>query len=161
MPAKVKTTGGSNLKRFLRASRRNAARGWPEIVVGFLDRRISVLASRLEFGHEASNLPERPAFRQGVADLEKRLPAIFIQVLKSSNPARDGVGGLSQAQATAIGLAARDVLRQSYEGFEGPGLSERQARRKAGTAGAGKELIGHEGPKLVGHLEVAVDGRPV
>ena len=157
----AKTSGGEALKRFLRQSNQNVARGWPEIIVGFLDRRISVLASRLEFGHEASNLPERPAFRQGVADLEKRLPAIVVKALKSSNPARDGVGGLTQAQAAEIGLGARDVLRASYENYEGPGLSERQTRRKAGTAGAGKELIGHEGPKLIGHLEVAVNGMKV
>ena len=159
MAVKVKTTGGSNLKRVLRESKRNVARGWPVIEVGFLDARIGVLAVGLEYGNPNTNLPERPAFRQGVADLERQLPAIVLKVLKTSNPARDGIGGMTQAQAAAIGLAARDVLRQSYEGFEGPGLSERQARRKAGTAGAGQELIGHAGPKLIGHLEVAVDGR--
>ena len=157
----TRTKGGSKLKRFLRESRRNAAAGWPLIEVGFLDRHVSVLAGRLELGDPRTNLPERPAFRQGVADLERRLPAIFLRVLRSSNPAQDGVGRMTGAQAAEIGLAARDILRASYQSYEGPGLSERQARRKQGTVGEGRELIGHEGPELLEHLEVRVDGQRV
>ena len=159
MPARTK--GGAKLRGFFRKSRRNAASGWPDIVVGFLDRQIAVLAAQLEFGNPRTDLPERPAFRQGIADLERALSGIVLRALKTANPARDGVGHMTQAQAAEIGLAARDVLRASYERFEGPGLSERQSKRKEGSIGEGLELIGHAGPKLLGHLQVSVDGQVV
>ena len=154
--ARVKTRGGSKLRAWLTKTRANASR-LPVIEVGFLDRQMSVLASRLEFGDSSTNLPERPAFRQGVEELRRRLPEIWRDVLGSGDVARDGIG-VTHAQAVEVGLRARDVLRASYEAFEGPGLSERQAKCKEGTKGAGRELVGHEGPKLIGHLEVRVDG---
>ena len=153
--AKPKWTGGQDLKRFLSNSKRAASTDYA-IEVGFLDRRISILAGRLEFGHPETNLPERPAFRQGVADLERAIPKLTTDIMK----AKDLRAGITwtKADAATLGLAARDILRQSYETFEGPGLSERQQRRKAGTAGEGRELIGSKGPRLIGHLEVRVDG---
>ena len=154
----ARVTGGRKLKEFLRKTRAAMSRKPHTIAVGFLDKRIAVLAGRLEFGDPKTNLPERPAFRQGVAELRLALPAIYADVLRGTQ--RDGIG-MSHAQAVEIGKRCRDVLRESYERFEGPGLSERQERRKAGTAGAGKELIGHRGPKLIGHLEVEVDGKTV
>ena len=66
---------------------------------------------------------------------------------------------MSEGEAVKVALAARDILKRSYETFAGPGLSERQAARKAGTPGAGRELVGSEGPKLIGHLEARVNGR--
>ena len=159
MPSKTKTTGGARLREMLRKTRRNAGR-IPVIDVGFLDRQIGNLAARLEFGDPSSNLPERPAFRQGIEDLHSALPGIYKRVLASSNPARDGIG-MSNAQAVQVGLAAVEVLRASYLRFQGPGLSVRQERRKEGTAGAGLELVGHRGPRLLGHLEMAVDGQRI
>ena len=93
-----------------------------------------------------------------MADLRLALPAINADVLRGTQ--RDGIG-MSHAQAVEIGKRCRDVLRESYERFEGAGLSERQERRKVGAVGAGRELIGHKGPRLLGHLEVEVDGKTV
>ena len=157
----IKRTGGSKLRRFLRQSKENMSRRAPEILVGFLDRTINPLALQLEYGNPDTSLPERPAFRQGIEDLRRQLPAIIRKALSSSSPARDGVGHITSTQAAEIARAARDILRASYERFEGPGLSERQARRKEGTPGADKELIGHEGPKLLAHLQVSVNGQIV
>ena len=159
--AKPRTSGGKDYRRFLRASKANLTRGPHEIHVGFLSRQISVLAIRLEFGDPRSNLPERPAYRQGVEDLHRALPGVLLRVLKTSDPARDGVWHMTTKQAWEVGMAAREVLRESYLRFAGPGLSERQERRKAGTVGEGRELVGHEGPKLLDHLEVAVDGQRI
>ena len=72
MPS-TRVKGGKKLARFLSNSKR-AASAFPVIEVGFLDRHIAVLASRLEFGDPNANLPERPAFRQGIGDLERALP---------------------------------------------------------------------------------------
>ena len=126
---KPKTSGGAKYKRLPRQSNQNWAAGQPVILVGFLDKRINVLALQLEFGNPKTGLPERPAYRQGVEDLKRHLPAIVARVVKSSRPARDGLWKLTHTQAVEIGHAARDILRQSYEGFTGVGLSERQERR--------------------------------
>ena len=106
-----------------------------------------------------TRLPERPAFRQGVADLERALPGLWHDALGGQDWRRGVV--VSEAAAVKVALAARDILKRSYETFAGPGLSERQEARKAGTAGAGCELVGSEGPKLIGHLEARVNGRTV
>ena len=155
MPS-TRVKGGKNLARFLRNTTR-AARAMPTIEVGFLDRRIQVLAARLEFGDPDSRLPERPAFRQGIADLERALPGLWHDALGGQDWRRGLV--VSESAAVKVALAARDVLRRSYEGFSGPGLSEWQEARKAGTQGAGKELVGARGPRLIGHLEARVNGR--
>ena len=150
--------GGKKLARFLSNTKR-AARAFPVIEVGFLDRHIAVLAGRLEFGDPNANLPERPAFRQGIADLERALSGLWKDAT-SGKDWRRGIG-VTEAEAVKVALAARDILKRSYETFAGPGLSERQERRKQGTAGAGRELVGSEGPKMIEHLEARVNGRIV
>lgn len=158
MARRAKVTGGAKLARFMRNTMR--AKGKQHLVeVGFLDRRISILAGRLEFGDPASDLPERPAFRQGVADLERELPKLTIDTMKTKD-LRMGIA-TTRTDAIKLGLAARDILKRSYETFVGPGLSERQEARKEGTRGAGQELVGARGPRLIGHLEVRVDGQVV
>ena len=148
--------GGKKLARFLSNSKR-AASAFPVIDVGFLDRHIAVLAGRLEFGDPNANLPERPAFRQGIGDLERALPGLWKGAVHGKDW-RAGIG-ITEAEAVKVALAARDILARSYETFSGVGLSARQEARKAGTPGAGRELVGSEGPKLIGHLEARVNGR--
>ena len=158
MARRAKVAGGAKLARFMRNTKR--AKGKPHLIeVGFLDRRISILAGRVEFGDPASDLPERPAFRQGVADLERELPKLTIDTMKTKD-LRMGIA-TTRTDAIKLGLAARDILKRSYETFTGPGLSETQEARKRGTRGEGRELVGSEGPKLIGHLEVRVDGQVV
>ena len=156
--ARTRVTGGKAWGKFLRNTKRAASEPH-QIEVGFLDRRISILAGRLEFGDPETNLPERPAFRQGVADLERALPKLTLDIMKTKD-LRKGLA-TSKADAVKLGLAARDILKRSYETFVGPGLSETQEARKEGTQGAGRELVGARGPKLIGHLEVRVDGQVV
>ena len=148
--------GGKAWKRFTTNTHRAARTTEPVVEVGFLDRRISILAGRLEFGDPASDLPERPAFRQGVEDLKRAFPALWTKTMRAKDLTKGVV--VDEQDLVAVGLAARDILRRSYETFTGPGLSERQEKRKRGTVGEGRELVGHEGPKLIGHLEVRVNG---
>ena len=114
------------------------------IEVGIKDqeRRIAPLAMQLEFGNVRTRLPERPAFRAGV----ERLPGVIQehQATWSGMP--------TQEQLAALAVDMRDTIRESYLNFHGLPLSERQRERKEGTPGAGKQLIGHEGPKLVEHI---------
>ena len=149
----VKTKGGNKLKRWMAEKQREAGR--ITIEVGFRDERIAPLAAQLEFGNSSTRLPERPAFRQA-------LPAIRKVALETARPyIRANRGTLSYEGAVRVAVAARDVLRQSYLDFEGPGLSEWQIERKRGSPGAGQELIGSKGPKLVEQIKAWVNGREV
>ena len=152
---KSRVRGGKALARFMRASKRAAGKA-PVVEAGFLDRHVARLAGQLEFGNPNTNLPERPAFRQGIGDLKRTLPEVVGDAV-----AKDWKRGIvvTKEEATEVGVAARDIIKASYMSFDGPGLSERQAARKVGTPGADKELIGSEGPKLVEHIQSRVDGK--
>ena len=152
---KAKVQGGRRLARFLRNTER-ARRIRPAVHVGFKGRQIAVLAGRLEFGDPDSNLPERPAFAMGI----QRLPDVAKEWRKTYLRGRDWREGivLPDEAWRALAIAARDAIRESYLSFHGPGLSERQAERKAGTEGADRELVGSEGPKLIGHIRAYVNG---
>ena len=149
--AKVTTTGGSRLKAHLEWQRRRV-RGMPIVVeVGFKDRRIAVLAANLEFGNPSTNLPERPAFRVGSRESHEAVRRALAEL----------PGPMTVDKATRIATIARDTIRRAYLTYHGPGLSERQRARKAGTQYADDELVGHEGPKLIGHIHGYVNGRQV
>ena len=156
MPIKAGTrvTGGKGIDRYVRQQKRGALHQ-PSIEIGFFDARISVLAARHEFGDPASNLPERPAFRLGI-------PAM----IKAVRPVRDAglreTGGvLTPALAHKLAILARDTIREAYQNFHGAPLSERQRLRKAGTGFEDDQLIGGEGPKMIGHITAYVDGQQV
>ena len=112
---------------------------------------MAVLAVRLEYGDPSTNLPERPAFRIGVREVENMVRTM----------ARKLGAPMTHDKAQRIAIAARDRLRRAYLSYHGPGLSERQRRRKAGTRYADDELIGREGPKLIGHIHGYVNGERV
>ena len=144
--------GGDKLKRFIR-DRKRAADYQPVIEIGFGDPVIAPLAAQLEFGSVTLNLPERPAFRQGIDRLKRDLPEVYRRVLK-----RDG--GLTEAGAAEIASGGRDIIKDAYLAFEGGGLSERQEARKRGTAGAwpgtgriGRPKAGRANPRLCGRPE--------
>ena len=120
-------------------------------VVGFLERRISVLAVQLEFGNPDTDLPERPAFRNGVDRVKREAPAKMEELYRKRGLA-DGRFDLDADELAELGRWAEGILRDAYLEFEGPGLSERQTKRKRGTPGAGQELVGSEGPKLIKHI---------
>ena len=155
---RTRVSGGKKLAAFFRASRKAANK--PKAVdVGFLDPHVGRLAARLEFGDENASLPERPAFRGGVETLKRTLGGVV----------RDAVSGADWKQGITIpstaveevGVEARDTIKRSYETFVGPGLSESQEARKRGTPGAGKELIGSEGPRLVSRIKARIVGGKV
>ena len=144
-------SGGERFRAVLKATQK-AARQTPEgVEIGFFDRVIATLAMQLEYGNPRTRLPERPAFRQGSRHAEDIVRAAIAEA------ASRGSGTVTDADAHRIAGLAAERIRQAYLDFSGPGLSERQRERKEGTAGAGQELIGSEGPRLVVH----VDGRVI
>ena len=147
-------SGGDKLRESLRA-----AMALPkEIVgeVGFKDKRIASIAATHEFGLRGRDggvkLPERAAFRQGTR--------------RAEDGVRKGAAKIHahDLDADAVGevmVEARDEVRASYRGFKGAPLSERQEGRKRGTPGQGRQLVGHEGEKLIGHVGAFVDDEKV
>ena len=159
--AKARWTGGGKLKKFL-TDAKQAQRNIPTVEVGFGDVRVGVLAAQLEFGNPQTNLPERPAFRLGMGRMRDAVMPRVVEMKRAQARAGKGaVFGFSEAQAREIAILARDTLRQSYRDFHGAELSERQKARKAGTQYADDQLVGSEGPKLIGHIHGYVNGNEV
>lgn len=151
--------GGKNFRRKIaELQRRGKLLASTVATVGFHDQHIAQFAALHEFGGKArdgSRLPERPAFRAAY-------PVMADAMRDAIEADAKGKGGLPDRGAIEAGARdARDALRRSYEHAPGPPVGERQAARKAGTPGAGRLLIGSEGPKLPGHIEAEIDGRKV
>ena len=136
----MSTTGGENLSRHIREAKANA--GETLVEVGFKDPQIAPLAVAHEFGIARVNLPERPAFRAGVA----RLPDVI------AGQQAGWTGAPTHEQLVDLALAILDTIKTSYLEFHGAPLSERQRERKEGTPAAGTQLQGVEGPRLIEHL---------
>ena len=150
-------TGGRNIARWFRDTKRAASRRPPIIEVGFKDRRIAPLAAALEFGVEETNLPQRPAFRLGV----ERMQRAIVAYLKGAGHDFSRSLILPDTTWVKVAIVARDAIRQAYLDFHGAPLSERQIERKAGTEYADEQLVGREGPKLIGHIKAYFNGREV
>ena len=155
---KTRVTGGRALAKFMRATKRAKSKQ-PVVAVGFHDPIVGRLASRLEFGDPNANLPERPAFRQGIGDLKRTLPKVVRRAVGGTDW-RKGIV-VADTAVVEVGVEARDTLKASYHTFVGPGLSEAQAARKEGTPGEGKELIGSEGPKLIERIQARIGGKEI
>ena len=140
----VKTTGGGKFKRHLaEQARRSKAIGRPDhdVAVGFKGRNAGV-AYRLEFGEPSTGIPERPvmraASRHEVKDaVEGRLKDI------------GGVPGRSDL--VPVARAGAEALRASYLSASKhlEPVGERQERRKRGTEGEDRPLVGAGGPVLI------------
>ena len=142
--------GGAKLSRFLRNARASGAASQPTIEAGFLERHVASLAARLEYGDVRSSLPERPAFRIAAPDALAAGSRIVAEAFGSR--VRDGVFAVADSDARRAADAMAETIRKSYSTFHGAPTSARQAARKQGTEGAGRQLVGHEGPKLIGHI---------
>ena len=152
MPFAPKVQGGQRWKAFMRTAQANETRANNRsVVVGFLERRISRLAVQLEYGNPDTGLPERPAFRLGVDRIKREAPKEIERLYRARGVA-DGSFALTDTELAELGRWAEAINRQTYLEFVGPGLSERQAKRKLGTSGSGLELVGSEGPKLIKHI---------
>ena len=117
---------------------------------GFHEPHIAALAAQLEFGNLATDLPERPAFRMAKDDALEAGRDMIAKELKGQVRSGDLVIPDDVAQKAADAMAT--VIQRSYVEFDSPGLSERQRRRKVGTLGQAKVLIGHKGPRLISHI---------
>ena len=146
----MSTTGGHKLRASLRA-----ARALPNEIagsVGFHDPHIASLAASHEYGLRGADggvsLPERPAFRQGSRESEE-----VVREATAKVKAHD----MTVEVAAEIMAQARDTIRSAYRNFAGVELGEAQEARKRGTPGAGKQLVGHRGEKLISHIEARVN----
>ena len=153
--------GGQRIKRLAREMRARRV-NLPLIEIGFKDRRIAALAATHEFGLEDAEgkvrIPERPAFRNGIGAMQ-RAASREVKRIATSGPRP--FKGFTSADAEIIGRVALDSMLESYRNFEGAPLSERQEARKAGTPGAGRQLIGHRGERMLEHLGLWIDGQRV
>ena len=150
--------GGDKLRKFLRNAARSSRAPQATAEAGFLSPHIAGLAARLEFGDARTDLPERPAFRTAAPDAFAAGSRIVAKALSAR--VRDGVFMVDEAHAQRAADAMAAELRASYRAANFAPLSERQTKRKAGTVGAGKQLVGHEGEKLIRHIKGrAVKGR--
>ena len=147
--------GGAKLRKFLRNAAKSSRAPQAGAEAGFVEPHIAGLAARLEFGDPRTDLPERPAFRAS------RIPAgkAGAEIVRKALSARvtEGVFIVDEAHAKAAAEAMAETIKDSYRTFHGPGLSERQAERKRGTPGAGRELVGHRGERLIGHIKGRVE----
>lgn len=153
--------GGDKARRVFREMKARRV-SLPLIEVGFKDRRIAALAANHEFGLEDADgrvkLPERPAFRNSLPDVQKAMRDELLRIAKATSP----FPGYTDADWKRIAVVGRDALRRGYEkGDHGEPLSERQEARKRGTAGEGKQLVGSRGPRMIEHIGAWVNGRRV
>ena len=153
----VRVRGGDKLRRFIRNVKARRV-GLPLIEIGFKDRRIAVLAASHEFGLEDADgsvrLPERPAFRNGIDAMQQAASRELKRIAKAQSPFM----GFTRAHAESIGRVALESMLESYRTFEGEPLSERQEARKRGTPGAGRQLVGSRGERMIAHLGLFIDG---
>ena len=150
MPAS-RVRGGAKLRKFLRNARASTGKRQPVAEAGFLEPHVARLAARLEFGDPRSSLPERPAFRMSRDDAMKAGRAHIVDALGSQT--RSGRFAVADADAQRAADKMADTIRDSYRTFHGAPTSERQQARKRGTPGQGRQLVGHEGEKLIGHIK--------
>ena len=120
--------------------------------VGFRGRQIASLAETHEFGSPKARIPERPAFRAGIRRAEETVK-VEMRKTRAEDLTPDRVG--------EVMVQARDIVRNEYLHHDSVPLSERQTRRKRGTSGAGRQLVGTKGPRLANHLKAFVDGNEV
>ena len=148
-------TGGNKLKARLRSDQRRDREVHGKVIsVGFHDKRMASLAAILEYGEPQTNLPERPAFRlTSRGDMLDKARAKLLEIGK-----RPGEGIATSADLRELAVLLRDALKAGYLTFHGVGQSARQERRKQGTKGEGRELVGAQGPKLIEHIEAWVNG---
>lgn len=151
--------GGKRLDKFLRNAARASKAKQTQIDAGFVDNpHVARLAARLEFGDPRSALPERPAFRGARAAAAKAGAKILSRSLGKGRRVGDYTVDDDDAEKAADAMAAE--IQRSYETFHGAATGERQVARKKGTPGAGRQLVGTEGPKLISHIKGRVRKAP-
>ena len=151
MAMRATIKGGRKLKAFMRNAAAASRARAPVIEAGFLEPHVAALAAQLEFGNPRTSLPERPAFRLAADDALEAGKAVIVDSLRERTT--DGTFTVRDDDADKAAEAMAETIRASYLTFEGPGLSERQRWRKFGSAWVRKELVGREGPKLIGHIQ--------
>ena len=152
----TRTTGGGRIKAHLRERQRRArAMDGAAVSVGFKGS-VAGLAARHEYGDPAAKLPERPVFRLAAREDGRMTRAVREGVRDADAPPTRGA-------LRTVAEAGRDGLVRAFLSATGEiaDVGERQARRKAGTPGEGRTLVGTEGPKMIEHVSAWVDDNEV
>ena len=163
---RVKTTGGRRAAKYVQTRRELLAMLENlKIEVGFPDGYIMPLAIAHEYGARdksgKSVLPQRPAYRSARPEMRRAWRRQCKAIMRAVSKPRASRSTVLAMVRSAV-REQRDILVKSYETFHGVPLSERQEARKRNTPGEGKQLVGHEGPKLVEHIEAREsDGRKI
>ena len=148
--------GGHKLKAWLREAQTRQSK-IKKIEIGFVDEQgnnIPGIAATHEFGLDRAGvyIPERPAFRLGIEAAKRETKRERIQRWRANK------GYLTDADVLAIARKIHAIIKREYLTFQGTELSPLQKERKRGTPGEGKQLQGTEGPKLIEHVGLWVDG---
>lgn len=149
--------GGDKLLHYVRDV--NVARRKPRVMELGYKGTLSHWSTRTNSAYRTGtrSMPERSAFRNALFAMQKAAAAKARRIAVSRRP----FNSFTDADAVQIGRAALHEQRESYLNFQGTPLSELQTARKAGTPYADRQLVGGEGPKMIEHLSVWVDGKQV
>ena len=151
---KTRSTGGKRLDASLdRHKRQLRSMGKQTVVeIGVKGQFLASLAAVLEFGSTDGRIRERPAFRMGSRNAMPKMRAKVLELR------RGGMGDVpTEAEIIEVAKVAHEELEKAYKNYSGSGVGERQARRKLGTPGEGRELVGAQGPKLVEHISAWIN----
>ena len=149
----VRQRGGGKAQAFLDRSRRNMKDlSATKLEVGFFDPRSAAIAQIFEYG--LGDQRERPAMRASRPEFEKAVRKALKVALKSS--ARQGAFRLSIPAAQRVADWGAKAMREGYRAYSyqsSPPLGPIQISRKRGTEGAGRQLVGVKGERLIGWIE--------
>ena len=151
MPAYRGFSGGRRLKRFIRStSRRSGPTKNPtNVAVGFfatsryppvrtgkngggkqIPHPVAYVAAINEFGSKEQNIPERPFFRQAIAEVKPKLRNVL------RNDVKPIKGGIDKRVAGKLGLIFANEIKESITRLATPPNAPSTKKRKAGSTTA-------------------------
>ena len=141
----VSTKGGDKMKAIMDRAERNRNR---KIKVGIFPsseypdgEKVANIGAIQEFGSPDANIPERPFFRQAIAEIERDLPKQMRGIIDPQTME------ISEHNAARIGRFAADIIRTRIRDLRNPANSAFTLSRKQG-----------ENPLVdTGELEAAID----
>ena len=140
--------GGLKTRAFLtNAKRRMATDANQSVVAGFLDKRDTGVVAQLEYGNPKRSLPPRPAFRQGMAEMERPQSEVRTALKREAAKIIGRHGG--DPNMGNVGRAAVDTLQESYHALTNPPNAPSRIAKK----GHDDVLVGPDGPRLIDRID--------
>ena len=142
------TRGGHKTRAFLASARGKLASGANQsVVAGFLDKRDTGVVAQLEYGSKTKNMPPRPAFRQGIAEMERPQSEVRTALKREAAKVIGRHGG--DPNMGNVGRAAVDTLQESYHALTNPPNAPSRIAKK----GHSDVLVGEDGPRLISRID--------